>query len=184
MRIIISLLLITFGVAAHGAPINDSCQTQIPKQLHTLLKQKFPGYRAPMATDNASGSVEWDLKHGGKGCLGVAIADFDGDNSKDFLLGLTSLRNEGALVVVALERGSSWNFHTLYRWKGGRNSLYVAVKEPGHFKRTGSLDGPLGKGEKESMDCANWGALFGATESSGVVYCFTSGKWQHIWISD
>ena len=184
MRKIIGVLLVTFGVAAYGAPAKDACLAQIPEQLNASLKQKYPGYRPPRTTDNLAEDIEWNIKDGGKGCLGVAVADFDGDGSKDFLLGLTSLSGEGALVIVAFSRGSAWDFHTLDSWKDGRVRLYVAAKKPGRFKRTESLDGPLEKGEKETMICTNWGALFGATESSGVVYCFAKGKWHHVWVSD
>jgi hypothetical protein len=184
IQIIIGVLLFSFGVDAHSSPTKDSCQDQIPAHLSTSIMQKFPGYRPPLATDNLSEDIDWNIKEGGKGCLGVAIADFDGDGSKDFLLGLTSLGSEGALVVVALTRGSSWNLHTLDRWKDGRARLYVTAEKPGSFNRTGSLDGPLEPGERKSINCTNWGALFGATESSGVVYCFTRGKWHHVWVSD
>ena len=184
MRKTIGVLLVTFSVAAHSAPAADTCQAQIPEQLSTSLKKQFPGYRPPLATDNLAEDIEWNIKEGGKGCLGVAIADFDGDGSKDFLLGLTSLDGKGTLVTVALTRGSSWDFHTLGSWKEGRSRLYMAAEKPGLFKRTKSLNGALGPGEKESMSCSNPGALFGATESSGVVYCYAKGKWHHVWVSD
>lgn len=138
-----------------------------------------------MQTDNLAEDIEWNIqKGGGNGCLGVAIADFDGDGSKDFLLGLTSLSGEGALVTVALARGKSWEFHTLATWKNGRLRLYVAAARPGHFKSAAPPDGRLKKGEKESMSCANFGAIFGKTECSAVVYCYVKGKWNHAWVSD
>jgi hypothetical protein len=184
MRIIIGVLLITFGLAAYGAPDKDSCQFQIPEQLSTTVKQKFPEYRPPLTNDNYPDDIAWNIKDGGSGCLGVAIADFDGDGSKDYLLDLTSLSNEGGLIVVALTHGSSWDFHTLYKLKEGRKSTYVAAEKPGKFKRTEAADGPLASGELNSMTCPNWGATFGTVESSGVVHCFTKGKWHHVWVSD
>jgi len=113
MRKIIGMLLVAFTVSAHGASVIDACQAQIPEQLSASLKQKFHGYRTPLATDNLAEDIEWQLKEGGNECLGVAIADFDGDGRKDFLLGLTSLSDEGALVVVALARGSIMGFSHL-----------------------------------------------------------------------
>lgn len=178
------MLLATFGVTAYGAPTKDACLALIPEHLSAALKQKFPGYRPPVASDNLAEDIEWNIRNGGNGCLGVAIADFDGDGNEDFLLGLTSLTGEGALITVAFARGRSWDFHTLDSWKDGRVTLYVAAEKPGRFKRTEALDGPLEKGEKETMTCANSGALFGATESSGVVYCFAKGEWHYVWVSD
>lgn len=184
MRIIIGVLLITIGVAAQGAPEKDSCQMQIPEQLNASIKQKFPEYRPPLATDNYPDAIKWNIKDGGNGCLGVAIADFDGNGSKDYLLDLTSLSDDGFLIVVALAHGKSWDFHTLYKSKNDRQRTYVAAKKPGKFKRTESADGPLASGELNSMRCPNWGAIFGTIESSGVVYCFTKEKWHHVWVSN
>lgn len=78
MRIIVGVILIMLGVAAYGAPAQDSCEAQIPQQLTLSLEKMFPGYRAPLAADNLAEDIEWNLKEGGNGCLGVAIADFAG----------------------------------------------------------------------------------------------------------
>ncbi len=182
MRIIIGILLITFGIAAFGE--TDSCQTQIPEQLSTAIKQKFPEYRTPLATDNYPDDIKWNVDHGGTGCLGVAIADFDGSGSKDYLLGLASVSDDGELIVVALAHGSSWNFQSLYKANDGRKRTYVAVVKPGVFERTEALDGSLSSGELKSMRCKNSGASFGTIESSGVVYCLIKGKWKYVWVSD
>ena len=182
MRIILGVLLIAFGIAAFGD--TDSCQKQIPESLSAALKQQFPEYHPPLVTDNNPDDIKWDVEHGGSGCLGVGVADFDGDSSKDYLLDLTALSDEGFLIVVALSHGNSWDFHTLYKSKQDRKRTYVAVAKPGKFKRTEAADGPLASGELNSMSCPNWGATFGTVESSGVVYCFTKGKWHHVWVSD
>jgi hypothetical protein len=184
MRIIIGVLLISYGLAAYGAPDKDSCQIQIPEQLSAAVKQKFPRYRPPLATDNYPDDIAWNIKDGGNGCLGVAVADFDGDGKKDYLLDLTSLRDEGDLIVVALTHGSTWDFHNLYGSKDGRKRTYVAAEKPGIFKRTEALDGSLEKGELSSMRCNNSAVIFGTIESSGVVYCFRKGKWNYVWVSD
>jgi hypothetical protein len=128
--------------------------------------------------------IEWDLKEGGKGCLGVAIADFDGDGTKDLLLGLTALKGSGARIVVALTRGKNWKLETLDEWSKDRNRLYVAADKPGVYRRTEALDGPLEEGEVSLLKCLHAAAIFGATESSGVAYCYDNQNWQHVWISD
>lgn len=184
MRILIGVLLMTFGLSAHAASENDSCQKQIPEQLSANLKQKFPEYRPPLASDNNPDDIEWSIKDGGTGCLGLAVADFDGDDIKDYLLDLTSHSAEGGLIVVALTRRHSWDFHTLYRSKDDRKRTYVAAEKPSTFYRSEALDGPLGDGELKSMKCQNSAVIFGTIESSGVAYCMVKGKWHYVWFSD
>ncbi len=148
------------------------------------LGKAFPKFRPPLATDNLAEDMEWDLKEGRKGCLGVATSDFDGDGTKDFLLGLTALKGSGALIVVALARGENWKLETLNEWPEGRIRLYVAADKPGVYRRTKALDGPLELGEIDPLTCSHSAAIFGATESSGVAYCYNNRIWQHVWISD
>lgn len=181
MRAITTAILILLAAPTLAA---DSCEVQIPLSLEVALGKAFPKFRAPLATDNLTEDIAWDLKEGRKGCLGVAIADFDGDGTKDLLLGLTALKGSGALIVVALARGKNWKFETLDEWPEGRNRLYVAVDKPGVYRRTEALDGPLEPGEIDPLRCPHSAAIFGATESSGVAYCYSNHRWQHVWISD
>jgi len=181
MRAITAAALTLFAGPALGA---DSCQVQIPASLKVALAKAFPKFRAPIATDNLAEDIEWDLKEGRNGCLGVAIADFDGDGARDLLLGLTALKGPGALIVVALARGKSWKLETLDEWSRDRNRLYVAADKPGVYRRTEALDGPLEPGEIDPLRCLHSAAMFGATESSGVAYCYNNHRWQHVWISD
>lgn len=175
----ILLALTTFPVFA-----KDACEAQYPGSLITQLTRTFPAYRAPVVKDNSAEGVAWDIKQGGKGCLGVAQADLDGDKAIDFLLGLTARSGDGGLVLVALARNNKWKFKQLSDWPRGRSSLYVDTGPPGTYERTSVLDGPLNPGEVTPMDCLTSVAVFGATEGSGVAYCFNRGSWQHVWISD
>lgn len=181
MRAIAAAALILFAGPALGA---DSCEVQIPAALKVALGKAFPKFRAPMATDNLAEDIEWALKEGRNGCLGVAIADFDGDGTKDLLLGLTALKGSGAVIVVALARGKNWKLETLDEWSSDRNRLYVAADKPGVYRRTEALDGPLEPGEINPLRCLHSVAIFGATESSGVAYCYNKQTWKHVWISD
>jgi len=181
MRAISTALLMLLGAPGIAA---DPCEVQIPSSLKVAVGKAFSKFRAPLSTDNLAEDIEWDLKEGRKGCLGVAIADFDGDGTKDFLLGLTALRGSGALVVVALARGKNWKLETLSEWPEGRDRLYVAVDKPGVYRRTEALDGPLEPGEIDPLRCLHSAAVFGATESSGVAYCYNNHRWQHVWVSD
>ena len=171
MRAISTAVLMLLGAPGIAA---DPCEVQIPSSLKVAVGKAFPNFRAPLSTDNLAEDIEWDLKEGRKGCLGVAIADFDGDGTKDFLLGLTALRGSGALVVVALARGKNWKLETLSEWPEGRDRLYVAVDKPGVYRRTEALDGPLEPGEIDPLRCLHSAAVFGATESSGVAYCYNN----------
>lgn len=178
---ITAVILILLARSAFAA---DSCEVQLPSALKVALVKAFPKFRAPLATDNLAEDIEWDLKEGRNGCLGVAVADFDGDGTKDLLLGLTALKGSGALILVALARGKDWKLEPLNEWPEGRDRLYVAPNKPGVYRRTEALDGPLEPGEIDPLTCSHSAAVFGATESSGVAYCYNNQKWQHVWISD
>jgi len=169
---------------ANTAAAEDSCEAQIPGSLGHAIGESFPTFRAPLATDNLPEDIEWNLEDGGKGCLGVAIADFDGDGARDVLLGLTPVQGTGGLVVVALARGQAWQLHALSEWPGNRVRLYVAAAEPGLYERAETLDGPLAEGEVRSLTCPHAAAILGATESSAVAYCYSDQNWRHVRTSD
>jgi hypothetical protein len=184
MQKIIGVLLFQLALTANAEPSKDACLVQIPETLNASLKDKFPDYRAPQANDNIAEDIEWDIKEGGKGCLGLALADFDGDGTKDYLIGLTSKNSPGALIVVGLARGSTWEFHTFAKWKEQRSRLFVAAQKSGHFRRSQAFEGPTSQGELKSMNCRTYGAQFGATESWSVVYCYAQKKWNYVRVSD
>ncbi len=179
-----SIIGATLVLLACPLPAADSCAVQIPSSLEVPLHNAFAKFRAPLSTDNLAGDIEWDLNAGRSGCLGVASADFDGDGTRDLLLGLTALSGSGALIVVALARGKNWKLETLDAWPAGRSRLYVAVGKPGVYQRTEALGGALEPCEMDPLTCSHSAALFGATESTGVVYCYDNVKWQHVWIAD
>jgi hypothetical protein len=181
-RVILAILLLLALPAA--AEEEDSCLALIPRSLENALNEAFPKFRAPLTTDNLSEDVEWELKQGRQGCMGLAIGDFDGDAANDRVLALTPLQGSGGLVVVALARGDTWKFHSLSEWRGPRETLYVSTAQRGIYERTESFDGPLEPGEVETLDCPRTVAIFGETASSGVAYCYNKDNWQHTWISD
>ena len=178
--IAIALLFLLSNVAA----AQDSCDTQMPGSLREALSKAFPNFRAPLANDNLTEDIQWDLKEGGKGCLGLAIADFDGDGTNDVVAGLTPLQGAGGLIVVALARDQGWQLHKLGDWRGNRSTLYVSAGKWGSYARTEALDGPLEEGELDPLRCSHAAVIFGQIESSGVAYCYDGLQWQHVWISD
>jgi hypothetical protein len=172
MRTLSTVLFILIAPIASAA--EDTCLRLIPLALHTQLEAKFPDYRLPHEKDNLAEDIKYAKDHSQSGCLGVATGDFDGDGSPDFLIGLTAKSGTGALIVVALTRSKSWEFHKLDEWPEGRVRLYVAVEPAGSYDMVGDNDGPLEKGEVEKLVCPHAVAVFGATESSGVAYCYTN----------
>lgn len=179
-----ALIVILALLVWHHALAGDACSSQLPIALQSALASAFPNFRVPTVTDNLPEDAQWNLEHHGTGCLGVAAADFDGNGTKDYVIGLTALRGTGAAVVVALFRNSKWQLRQLSAWPDGRSRLYVSTEEPGKYVRTEALDGPLEPGEAAHFTCRNPVAVFGGVESSGVAYCYKSGAWPHVWISD
>src|SRR5690349_21051116 len=102
MRIGTGIALAVLSISANAQPRGDACQAQIPRSLSRALAAAFPGYRTPLEYDNAPEDMRANLSQGGTGCLGVAIGDFTGDNKKEYLIGLTSVKGVKGMVVIAL----------------------------------------------------------------------------------
>jgi len=179
-----TLLAVLLSLTSLPAIAGDACDAQLPSALKARVATAFPAFRTPAVTDNLPEDVEWDLKQKGKGCLGVAKADFDGNGTQDFLLGLTAKKGDRAIVLVALSRRGKWQFHQLDMWPEGRSRLYVSADKPGVYVRTEALDGPREHGEVSPLRCSHSVAVFGTTESTGVAYCYKKGKWPYVWVSD
>jgi opacity protein-like surface antigen len=179
------LAFVAAGASAQGAQQADACQAQIPNDLRAAVEASFPGYRTPLETDNLLEDVQYSRTHGGNGCLGVAVADFNGDRRKDFLLGLTALEGESGLGVLALATKNGWRFQEIRTFtEDARILQYVETVKPGKYERTEALDGPLDVGERDPLHCSHWGALVGRTESTGIVYCYVGGRLKYVWVSD
>jgi len=134
--------------------------------------------------DNAPEDIKYSQSHGGNGCLGVATADFTGEGKKDYLIGLTARKGSKGLAVIAMPRKGGWNFRRISSWtEDARYRQYVDVVKPGRHDRAKAMTAPLAPGEKQSMECTNWGALVGAVEATGIVYCYDQGRWSHVWVS-
>jgi len=178
------LVIASAAIAAQCAPVvaADACTSQIPAGLKSALEKTHPDYRVPRETDNLAEDVANNREHGGKGCLGYASADFNGDGVADALIGLSAKAGDAAIVVAAIAAGPTWTLHELKRWKEGRRRLYVDTGKPDRYDRTKS--GPSKSGELDTLVCPYPVAIFGATESSAVAYCLKSGVWQHVWIAD
>ena len=179
MRHILAVLL---AMTSLSASATDACRKQLPSSLKAKVAKAFPAFRIPHVTDNLAEDVAWNQEQNGNPCLGVAKADFDGNGTTDWLLGLTAKKGTGSVVLAALSRGKKWQLHELDRWPEGRSRLYVSAEKPGTYISV--LEGPLAPGEVNLLVCSRSVAVFGATESSGVAYCYNRGTWRHTWFSD
>ena len=186
MRLLILTLIVglAYRETSSAEPPVDACRAGIPSSVGRALTRRFPAYRLPLVTDNVDEDVRFNRAHGGNGCLSVASADFDGDGRKEFAVGLTPRQGDVPLVVVALARKDTWLFSTLKSWAGYRMRLYVAAVPPGFHTRSEGLDVPLQPNERQSLRCRYAAVEVGATESTGIVYCYTNSGWLHVWVSD
>jgi hypothetical protein len=185
MRIGTAVFLALWGIHANAQPHGDRCQAQIPRSLANALAAAFPGYRTPLEYDNAPEDIKRHQSQGGTGCLGVATADFTGDGKKDYLIGLAAVKGSKGLAVIALPRKGGWNFKRITSGsEDARYQQYVEAVEPGRYVRTKAATAALAPGEKQSIDCPNWGALAGSVGATGIVYCYDRGQWWHVRVSD
>jgi hypothetical protein len=175
------MAMLFLGASAHAQTHPDSCQALLPRSLSDSLARAFPGYRTPLETDNAPDDIQRSLDHGGTACLGVGIADFTGDGKKDYLVGLTAEKGSAGLAVIALPVKGGWRFRRIRSGaEAARFRQYVTAVEPGRYERSKGLGLALEPGERQSIDCLNWGAKAGAVEAAGFVTCYEDGRWLYV----
>jgi hypothetical protein len=186
MRLLVVAILLGLAqsVSAWAEDVPDACRAKIPPSVARTLTQRFPAYRLPVVTDNMNEDVRFSLAHGGDGCLLVASGDFDGDGHQDFAVGLPPNKGNVPIVAVAFARVTTWAITTVKSWVDGPMRLYVSAVPPGVHKRTGSLDVPLKPSERQVLRCRHDAVEVGATESTGVAYCYTNKQWLYVWVSD
>jgi len=115
----------------------------------------------------------------------VTSGDFDGDGVKDFAVGLIRKDGKQPIVAVALARNGTWLISALKSWVDDPIRLYVKTVPSGIHRRTEASNiGPLAPTERELLRCNHPAVIVGATESTGVVYCYISKRWLYVWVSD
>src|ERR1700733_12231690 len=161
--------LASFSAAA--TKVNDACRAQLPKSLVLALGRTYPGFDLPLLTDNQQFDIEFNRRHGGLGCLGVATGDFDGNGKPEFALALKARNKPDAVVVVAILDRSDWSFQKIYS-SADRNRLYVAVVPAGSYDNAPNVSGePTLQRQHEALQCPHSGILTGATQAPGIVFC-------------
>jgi hypothetical protein len=186
MRLLVLAAVVVVASAcdadAQSAP--DACRVQIPESITRLMTQKFPQYRLPLVTDSSPDNIQFNIADGGSGCLFVTGGDFNGDKRKDFVVGLIPKTGHVPVVAVGLSQGSSWTLSTVISRVDIPASLYVTRVPPGSFKRSEALNSRLERDERRSLRCRNDAVIVGATESTGIVYCYINNRWLYVWVSD
>jgi hypothetical protein len=182
MKTLIALL----ALSAPCLPVvaKNSCAPLIPPALKSQILASFSAYRLPQETDNLAEDIQYARQHSRSPCLGVDTADFDGDGRLDYLIALTAKNGPGALVLVAMTRGTHWKIYVLDVWKDDRSRLYVSSEPAGDYDDVGDYDGAREKGAVDHLKCPHAVALLGETESSAIVYCLLNSEWRHVWVSD
>lgn len=169
-----------------GSAQTDSCTAKVPANLIAAVAQAFPNHRLPLVSDSVAYDVNYDIQHGGDGCIRIASGDYDGNGQLDYAFVLTpKIAGKGeTAIVVAWAKGKRYDFKIIREVNGWIN-LYVYTGKPGNYRRTQVLDGQaLEPGEVTEFNSELPGIIFGTTEASGVAYFFKHKKWLHVWISD
>jgi hypothetical protein len=177
--------LLMLALASPTVASRDACEAQVPVTLHAALLEAYPDYRLPRLTDNPAEDVAYARAQGAHGgCLGVAIADFDGDDRSDLAIALTARHGDGGAVIAATDAVGDWQLHEIARWKHGRSRLYVEPVLPDTWHSFFDETQVLAPDEVFEMTCANEGFMFGAIEASGTVACLQAERWRLVHVSD
>ena len=176
-----SLLIALSFVVAGGPRSPDACV--LPYDLRTAASQAFPGGALPRQSDNLPEDIQYQIDHGGDGCLGVKRGSFTGRGKRDYGFLLTD--GDRVWLVVATLQGKSWHFEKV--WNAGsseyRMRLFVDKAAAGKFDDC-CLDGELGPGQVATFTSDHEVVVSGAIESTDIAFVKTRRGWIHVWLSD
>lgn len=161
----------------------DACRAQIPESLAIVAAKNFPSFDLPLVADNLPEDIDYNIKNGGSGCLGVAAGDFEGTGAQDYALALKRRNQKDSVTVIAILRNDKWHFKTISTGDL-RMRLYISAVPAGRYDASGVAEDPKAHGELDALKCPHSGIVTGETESTGIVYCMVSGKWKHVVVQD
>ena len=177
--------LLAAATLSGSAEAADRCRPLVPPSLAKEIATTYPGHRLPRGNDQDTYNVQYNLEHGGSGCLGVATGDFDGDKRRDVALLLTAKDRPEGLLVVALRRGTKWLLELVETVEAAIRTQYVDTVGPGEYG-PGPLWGesqPL-PNEMKVIKSSTEGVVTGTLESTGLYYFRLNDKWRFVWTHD
>ncbi len=191
MRILLLTALSLTCCLVHSQA-SDPCEKKLPSSLREILPAKFPGYRLARVTDYLKEDIDQHKKdHNGSPCIGLALADVDGDGFLDFAFFLTDSTKHTILVCARNPSGNTWQISTLYDFgKNGPGRSYVEFLKAGSYQDLfdSSEEGPSDftpePGRVRKFKARRPGFMAGTIESSGIAFFFTGKQWVHLWLSD
>jgi hypothetical protein len=83
---------------------------------------------------------------------------------------------------VAFAQADRWQVSTIQGWTDDISRQYVGSAPPGVHTR--AVEGPLRHNERRSLRCRSAAVIVGATESTGIAYCYIHSQWLYVWFSD
>jgi hypothetical protein len=190
LRVIFVLLPSVFWCVALEATAaqhdDDACRIAIPTALRLTLTSKYAGHRLPLSTDNLQRDREYQLEHGGNGCLRVTTGRFVDGVGEDIAILMTPARETGeTLLVVAWQgRTRSWNTQEIWRWSVPTFRVYVEAAKPGRYKRSTAVEDPVAKDELTSIDSERNGILSGETGSFEYAFFWWKRRWVHVRVAE
>src|SRR5262245_11605317 len=173
------------AIALLSAPESpDRCVPLVPADLAHYLEAAFPDHRLPRGTDQDEYNVNFNLQHGGRGCLGVAKGDFYGDKQGDVALLLSARQRVETLLVVALRRPDRCAVEQVETWDGASSSYYLDTVPSGTYESPFDREGSQRPNELRSIKSATEGLVAGQVESTALYYFRADGRWRFVWMSD
>lgn len=161
------------------------CAELLGPDLVKLLAEKFPGYRVPQLADLGQQYIDFELSEGWNGCYSIAQGDFNGDHRQDFAIWLTSIKGKSLRLVVTFQHKKSWAADEIPAFCENVKYCYVKPEKPGTYVRTNALDSPpTRKDERVKLRSKTTSVKAGKWESTGIVYVYSKGHWNYVWISD
>jgi hypothetical protein len=125
--------LIASGLGASAHADANLCRDELPQTLRREIQARYPGSVLPSISDFTSMTLE-PFETIGQQCPAVAMADVDGDGTRDFGL-LVQLEDGETILLVAREKQSRWlTDRVASLGKNRRGNAYVSAIDAGTYE--------------------------------------------------